>query len=85
MRFLISILGAFGISAALTPIIILLGRKLRLFVERGQAGDRAKVPGYGGVAVFIAVTVLYIAFSVYGYATGEDFVPRLLALVGAGA
>jgi len=43
------------------------------------------IPGYGGVAIFLAVSVLYLALAIYGYAIGEDFVNRLLALLAGGS
>lgn len=86
MLLMIPILGAFAISAILTPVLVYLGRRYGFTVERSGDGGKGKVvPGYGGIAIFFAVSLPYIALAVYGDIIGADYVNRLFALLLGGS
>lgn len=85
MKLFIPILLSFVVSALCTPLIILSGKRYRLYVRiKGEGINREKIPGYGGIAIFVAVAVSYLGLAAYGYFNGSLYVTKLLALL-AGA
>lgn len=86
MLLLIPVTGAFAISAIITPVLVYLARRFGFTIER--AGDERKgevVPGYGGIAIFLAVSLPYLALALYGYIIGAHYVNQLLALFLGGS
>ena len=82
---LFSLVSSFGLSVALTPVIIYFAKRFGAF-DRPRPGHvhERPVPTLGGIALYIAITLPIAAAIIRRYIISGNYNPHILGLIAGG-